>query len=205
VRSERKHRQLISRPGGGGRLPYETPTEEDTMPNDQSRPDTWHTVVETSLGNLTLVCDEAGLRGLYFPHHWYLPNPASFGPRLDGGFDQVTRQLTDYLAGDRRHFDLALAPVGDPLQLAVWSLVAQIPYGATSTYGDLAARLGGGVTAQQVGAMVGRNPLSIVVPCHRVVGRNGKLTGYAGGVTRKRLLLDLEHEHVAGTPTLWGA
>jgi methylated-DNA-[protein]-cysteine S-methyltransferase len=83
--------------------------------------------------------------------------------------------------------------------------VAQIPYGATSTYGDLAARLGGGVTAQQVGAMVGRNPLSIVVPCHRVVGRNGKLTGYAGGVTRKRLLLDLEHEHVAGTPTLWGA
>ena len=173
------------------------------MHNDPAT--TWHTIVETTLGDLTLVRDKSGLRGLYFPHHWYRPNPATFGPRLDDGFEPEVRQLADYLAGGRRHFDLALAAVGDSLQLAVWDLVAQIPYGETSTYGDLAARIGGGVTAQQVGALVGRNPLSIVVPCHRVVGRNGKLTGYAGGVARKRHLLDLERLCAAGTPTLWGA
>jgi methylated-DNA-[protein]-cysteine S-methyltransferase len=169
------------------------------------RNQTWHTITVTRLGYLTVVRDARGLRGVYFPHHWHLPNPATFGPQRDDGFDEVTRQLTDYLAGGRRHFDLALAPVGDPLQLKVWELVAQIPYGETTTYGELAALAGDGLTAQQVGAMVGRNPLSIVVPCHRVVGRNGKLTGYAGGITRKRLLLDLEHEYAAGTPTLWGA
>jgi methylated-DNA-[protein]-cysteine S-methyltransferase len=169
------------------------------------RTDMWHTITETRLGCLTLVRDAHGLRGVYFPHHWYLPNPVTFGPQCDDGFDDVIRQLSEYLAGERRHFELALAPVGDPQQLEVWELIARIPYGETTTYGDLAARIGDGLTAQQVGAMVGRNPLSIVVPCHRVVGRNGKLTGYAGGITRKRLLLDLEHEHVAGTPTLWRA
>lgn len=169
------------------------------------RTDTWHTITKTRLGHLTVVRDARGLRGVYFPHHWYLPNPVTFGPQREDGFDEVTRQLTEYLAGERRDFELTLAPVGDPLQLKVWELVAQIPYGETATYGELACRIGGGITAQQVGAMVGRNPLSIVVPCHRVVGRNGKLTGYAGGIARKRSLLDLEHEYVAGTPTLWRA
>jgi methylated-DNA-[protein]-cysteine S-methyltransferase len=172
------------------------------MAHDQTP---WHTVVETILGKLTLVRDPSALRGVYFPHHWHLPDPATFGRRRDDGFSEVTRQLAEYLAGERRDFDLALAPVGDPLQLAVWNLIAQIRYGETSTYGELAARIGRGVSAQQVGAMVGRNPLSIVVPCHRVVGANGKLTGYAGGLTRKRQLLDLEYENVAGIPSLWGA
>jgi methylated-DNA-[protein]-cysteine S-methyltransferase len=164
---------------------------------------TWHTVVPTDVGDLTIVKDETGLRGIYFPHHWHLPNPDTFGPRLDRGFENVTRQLDQYLAGERRHFELELASVGDEFQHSVWSLVARIPYGDTTTYGDLAARIGGGVTAQEIGAAVGRNPLSIVVPCHRVVGRNGKLTGYAGGLARKRHLLELEHDQTSASPTLW--
>ena len=78
----------------------------------------------------------------------------------------------------------------------MWSLLDRIPYGQTITYGELAAQIGNNVTAQQVGAAVGRNPLSIVVPCHRVIGRNGKLTGYAGGIARKQYLLDLEHGRI---------
>ena len=87
-----------------------------------------------------------------------------------------------------------LATNGDEYQERVWSLVRQIPYGETVTYGDLAGQLGGGTTPQEVGAAVGRNPVCLLVPCHRVVGAGGKLTGYAGGLARKRLLLDLEAE-----------
>ena len=155
----------------------------------------WHTVVPSDLGELTLVRDEGGLRGLYFPHHWYRPKAASFGHRRDEGFDETARQLTEYLAGERRVFELDSSPIGDPLQESVWDLVAGIPYGGTATYGDLATWIGG-VTAQQIGAAVARNPLSIIVPCHRVVGRDGKLTGYAGGIGRKRHLLELERERV---------
>jgi methylated-DNA-[protein]-cysteine S-methyltransferase len=152
----------------------------------------WHTVVPTTLGQLTLVRNRDGLCGLYFPHHWYLPDPATFGPRSDEGFDEAVGQLGEYLGGQRRVFDLAMAPTGDEFQHRVWDLVRRVPYGDTATYGDLARHLGGDVTAQQVGAAVGRNPLCIVVPCHRVVGRDGKLTGYAGGIGRKRHLLELE-------------
>lgn len=163
----------------------------------------WHTVLPSSLGDLTLVREQVALRGLYFPHHWYKPDIAAFGLRADDGFDEAAQQLTEYLAGERRGFSLRLNPGGDELQRQVWNLVAQIPYGETTTYGELAARIGDGVTAQQVGAGVSRNPLSIVIPCHRVVGRNGKLTGYAGGIGRKRRLLELEHDQLSrsqGTP-----
>ena len=153
---------------------------------------TWHTVVATTLGQLTLVRNADGLCGLYFPHHWYMPSPATFGPRSDEGFEGAVSQLDAYLAGQRYVFDLASAPAGDEFQHRVWDLVRQVPFGDTATYGDLALRLGGDVTAQEVGAAVGRNPLCIVVPCHRVVGRGGKLTGYAGGIARKRHLLELE-------------
>jgi methylated-DNA-[protein]-cysteine S-methyltransferase len=157
-------------------------------------PTPWHTVVESELGELTLVRDTEGLRGLYFRSHWYRPDPATFGPRSDQGFDDTTQQLSEYLAGVRREFEGQIAPRGDPLQLSVWALVARIPYHATTTYGQLAAQIGGGITAKEIGAAVGRNPLAIIVPCHRVVGRDGKLTGYAGGIARKRHLLDLESE-----------
>jgi methylated-DNA-[protein]-cysteine S-methyltransferase len=165
-----------------------------------SRPATsqpWHNVIPSALGDLTLVRDQAGLRGLYFPHHWYRPDPSGFGPRAADGFDAVSRQLAEYLAGPRRHFDLDLEPAGDQFQRTVWDLIMQVPYGDTVTYGELASRIGGEVTAQQVGAAVGRNPLCILVPCHRVVGRGGKLTGYAGGIGRKRHLLELERDQVS--------
>jgi methylated-DNA-[protein]-cysteine S-methyltransferase len=151
-----------------------------------------HTVLATRLGDLTVVRDAETLVGLYFPHHWYLPDRAMFGPRTDEGFDDVARQLREYLAGTRQDFDLPLDARGSAAQRRVWSLVAEIPFGETVTYGHLARRLACDMTPQQVGATVGRNPLSILIPCHRVVGANGKLTGYAGGLGRKRALLELE-------------
>lgn len=167
-----------------------------------------HTVLATRLGDLTVVRDHDQLTGLYFRHHWYRPDPATFGPRSDRGFEDVSGQLEEYLAGRRTFFDLPLGPRGTEFQLRAWELVAQIRYGHTTSYGELARRLGGDVTAQQVGVAVGRNPLSILIPCHRVIGSTGKLTGYAGGLQRKRDLLDLEQAKVmrgphAVTPALW--
>ena len=142
-----------------------------------------HTTVDSPLGELTLVAEEGRLTGVYFPHHWYRPDPDTFGPRAGTGFEKATAQLAEYFAGDRTRFDLAAEPRGDEFQRRVWDLIGAIPYGQTVTYGDLAG---------DVGAAVGRNPLSVVVPCHRVVGKDGRLTGYAGGLARKRFLLDLE-------------
>jgi len=151
-----------------------------------------HTLVESPIGALTLVAEDGALTGLYFPHHWYLPDPATFGPRVEHGFDEVRAQLAEYFAGQRRRFDLPLRATGDEFQLRVWALLERIEPGRTTTYGELAAELGDPRLAREVGAAVGRNPLSIVVPCHRVLGKGGKLTGYAGGLARKRFLLELE-------------
>jgi methylated-DNA-[protein]-cysteine S-methyltransferase len=101
-------------------------------------------------------------------------------------------QLAEYLSGERTGFDLPTATHGDAFEERVWALLREIPIGETTTYGDLAERLGDKSLAQAVGQAVGRNPISIVVPCHRVVGKNGKLTGYAGGLKRKQFLLELE-------------
>src|SRR5580698_7193556 len=136
-----------------------------------------HTVLGTRLGDLTIVRDGGALTGLYFPHHWHRPDPATFGPRTGDGFGDVTRQLDEYLAGARTRFELPLQARGDEFQRSVWDLVAEIPYGQTASYGELARRLGGAVTAQEVGAAVGRNPVSIIIPCNRVVGASGGLTG----------------------------
>jgi methylated-DNA-[protein]-cysteine S-methyltransferase len=156
-----------------------------------------HTILATELGELTIVRDGERLTGLYFPHHWYRPGPETFGPRTGEGFGVAASQLAEYLAGTRTAFDLPLDPRGDDFQLRVWDLIAQIPYGQTASYGELARRLGGPQTAQEVGAAVGRNPLSILIPCHRVIGSGGKLTGYAGGLKRKQWLLELERAPVA--------
>jgi methylated-DNA-[protein]-cysteine S-methyltransferase len=157
---------------------------------------TRHAVIDSALGELTLVGDDDALTGLYFQHHWYRPSADTFGPRVDAKSDDLfanaQTQLSDYLAGLRTDFDLPITLHGDKAQHRVWDLLTTIPYGNTVTYGELAAVLADGITAREVGQAVGHNPLSIVVPCHRVVGRNGQLTGYAGGVERKQFLLELE-------------
>jgi methylated-DNA-[protein]-cysteine S-methyltransferase len=155
-----------------------------------------HTKLTTSLGELTVVRDDGALTGLYFPRHWPRPDRAAFGPRAGTGFEDVARQLGEYLAGDRSAFELPLKTNGTDFDRRVWELIAEIPYGQTTTYGDLARDLGAGTDPRDVGAAVGRNPLSIVIPCHRVIGSTGKLTGYAGGLERKRALLQIEHAGV---------
>ena len=155
-----------------------------------------HTAIESPLGDLTAVARGNELIGLYFPHHWHRPDPSTFGRADDTGAEAVRRQLGEYFAGQRRSFDLTLAAEGGELQRRVWALIDRVPYGETATYGQLASELGDKTTPQEVGAAVGRNPLSILVPCHRIVGSSGKLTGYAGGLHRKQFLLDLEREVV---------
>ena len=108
--------------------------------------------------------------------------------------DAAARQLSEYFAGDRTDFDLDLAPSGTDFQRKVWTALSQIPYGTTESYGQLALRIGQPTASRAVGLANGRNPIAIVVPCHRVIGSSGTLTGYAGGLERKRWLL--EHERV---------
>jgi methylated-DNA-[protein]-cysteine S-methyltransferase len=156
-----------------------------------------HTTIKSSLGDLTVVTRDGSVAGLYFPHHWHLPDRGGFGPYREAGFDEVREQLGEYLAGQRRDFDVPVKAAGSPHQRRVWNLITRIPYGETVSYGEMARELGDGITPQQVGATVGLNPVSILIPCHRVVGASGSLTGYAGGLRRKRALLDLE-QHVAG-------
>lgn len=150
-----------------------------------------HALLATPLGEVTVVREAGVLTGLYFPHHWPRPDRAGFGARTGRGFEDVAGQLGEYFAGQRETFGLRLDARGTPFQRRVWELIAQVPYGRTTSYGELARRLGG-VTPQEVGAAVASNPLSILIPCHRVIGSTGKLTGYAGGLARKRALLDLE-------------
>ncbi len=152
-----------------------------------------HTVLATTLGELTVVREGRAVTGLYFPRHWPRPDRAAFGARSDEGFEEVARQLGEYLDGDRSAFDLPVEVGGSEFDRRVWELVADVPYGQTTTYGELARSLGARAEPRDVGAAVGRNPLCIIIPCHRVVGATGRLTGYAGGLDRKRALLEIEH------------
>jgi methylated-DNA-[protein]-cysteine S-methyltransferase len=168
---------------------------------------TRHVIVDSPIGPLTLVRDDDGITGLYYPGHWTRPDRNAFGPRVelsnDQGFDAAIAQLTEYFAGERHDFDLPLNPHGSHQAQQVWRLLAEIPYGQTTTYGELARKVGGNVSPRDIGGFVGDNPLSILIPCHRVVGAGGKLTGYAGGLDRKRYLLELEKAIPASPQPLW--
>lgn len=157
---------------------------------------TRHILLETTLGLITIVASDDAITGLYFGHHIRRPARETFGEEVDVQNDvllaDAARQLHEYLDGSRREFDLPFDAAGDAFQHAVWSIVAEIPFGETTTYGTIAEQLGDKSLAYRVGQAVGANPLGIFVPCHRVLGANGKLTGYAGGLTRKRVLLELE-------------
>ena len=170
---------------------------------------TTHTIIETPIGELTLVAEDGTLSGIYYPGHWTRPDPATFGARSDSGFEEVEQQLAEYLTGARTRFDLPTAAAGDEFQRRVWELIDRVPYGQTTTYGEIARELGNPTLARRVGGAVAHNPLSVVVPCHRVVGKDGALTGYAGGLRRKEFLLTLEGALQASdgagerTPTLF--
>jgi len=155
-----------------------------------------HATISTSIGELTLVASDDALVGIYYPHHWVGLERADRGDEVIAESDPVlsdaATQLREYLAGERTSFSITTAADGDDFQKRVWAILDEIPFGETLTYGDIAEKLGDRSLARIVGKAVGSNPLSIIVPCHRVVGANGKLTGYAGGLERKQHLLALE-------------
>ncbi len=149
-----------------------------------------YSTLTTPIGELLLVADDDGaLSAVHLPGRH---GDTDGWERDDRLLADARRQLTEYFAGERTEFDLPLRPVGAPFQLRVRAALLRIPYGETASYGEIARELGHPTAARAVGAANGRNPLAIVVPCHRVIGADGSLTGYAGGLECKRALLDLE-------------
>lgn len=157
---------------------------------------------ETPVGRVLLVGRAAGLAGLYFDDHRGIETVVTGRAAVGSELAEVCRQLDAYFAGRRTHFELPLCPTGTPFQHAVWAELLAIPSGTTTTYGELAARIGRPNAARAVGSANARNPISIVVPCHRVVGPRGRLTGYAGGLPRKQALLALEGGHAQSRGTV---
>jgi methylated-DNA-[protein]-cysteine S-methyltransferase len=151
-----------------------------------------YTTIESPIGELLLAGEDdalvhldmrGGRRPIAVPAHWQR-DPAAFG--------EVRQQLDDYFAGTRRVFEVPLALRGNAFELRVWDALQEIPYGETVSYGEIARRIGEPTAARAVGLANGRNPIAVIVPCHRVIGADGSLTGYGGGLERKRFLLDLE-------------
>src|SRR5215211_1552021 len=159
-------------------------------------------VYESPLGPLTLFTGPRGLSGLAFPGRTLALDERDRDPTA---LAHLAAQLEAYFAGERRAFDLPLDLAGTPFQRRVWAELRQIPYGATVSYSELAERVGRPDVVRAVAAAVGRTPVPIVVPCHRVVGADGSLTGYGGGLQRKRALLDLERRVTDGDPLPAGA
>lgn len=160
-----------------------------------------HVVLDSPVGPLTLVATDGALSGLYMEKQRHLPSEETFGAPGDPDtepFATVAAQLTAYFAGDLTEFDVPLDLHGTPFQRRVWTALQGIPYGETITYGELAAELGKPSASRAVGLANGRNPVSVIVPCHRVVGSTGSLTGYGGGLERKRYLLDFERKTRTG-------
>jgi methylated-DNA-[protein]-cysteine S-methyltransferase len=144
---------------------------------------------DSPIGTLLLVGRDGGLAGLYVDEHEKAPPVDRGWIHDEQSLAEARRQLDEYFAGDRRTFDLELRPVGTPFQLAVWRALEEIPWGSTCSYGDIARRVGRPTAFRAVGLANGRNPLSVVVPCHRVIGSSGAMTGYGWGLERKRWLL----------------
>ncbi len=158
-----------------------------------------HAVISSPVGPLTLLAVDGKLAGLYMSEQRYPPAPGLFGEPDPGSFADAAGQLAGYFDGTRTSFDLPLAPNGTAFQVRVWTALQSVPFGATISYGQLADRIGRPSAARAVGMANGRNPISIIVPCHRVVGSDGSLTGYGGGLERKRYLLALERR-IAAAP-----
>ena len=163
----------------------------------------YYDLFESAHGRMLLVADDEGLAGVYFEGQKYHPQIGSQWQRdaHHAPLQQAKRELAEYFGGEREHFETALAPKGTPFQRAVWKAISTVGFGETITYGELARRAGCPGSARAAGAATGRNPLTIIVPCHRIVGSDRSLTGYAGGLDRKRALLALE----SGIPDLLSA
>ncbi|HEY8068886.1 MAG TPA: methylated-DNA--[protein]-cysteine S-methyltransferase [Burkholderiales bacterium] len=154
----------------------------------------YYDVFQGPQGQMLLVATEEGVSGVYFAGQKYFPEKDKQWKRAPehARLKQAKRELAEYFAGRRKRFDVALAPDGTPFQRAVWKAISSVGFGKTLTYAELAGKAGFPGSARAAGAATGRNPISIIVPCHRIVGSNGSLTGYAGGLDRKRALLALE-------------
>jgi len=156
-----------------------------------------HVTVPSPIGPLTIVAHDGAIIGLYMDAQRHAPQPESFGLRGDAGqepFAAAAAQLSAYFAGRLTEFDLPLAPAGTAFQQRVWAGLRAIPYGQTVSYGELARRVGSPAARRAVGLANGRNPIAIVIPCHRVIGADGSMTGYGGGLDRKQFLLALERD-----------
>ena len=153
------------------------------------------TLVPSPLGDLLVARDEIGLTALYLSTGRHSMTPATGWVRDDDAFADVRAQLDEYFAGTRRTFDVPLHPSGSAFQLRAWQALCEIPYGETVSYGAQATRLGTPTAFRAVGSANGQNPISIIVPCHRVIGANGSLVGYGGGLDAKRWLLQHEAMH----------
>ncbi|MFJ8358009.1 methylated-DNA--[protein]-cysteine S-methyltransferase [Streptomyces sp. NPDC093984] len=151
-----------------------------------------HTIIDSPYGPLTLVADDGVLCGLYMTDQRHRPSEETFGEQGDGVFAEAEEQLEAYFAGELKEFTLELRLHGTPFQRGVWEQLRRIPYGETRSYGQLADALGKPGASRAVGLANGRNPIGIIVPCHRVIGASGGLTGYGGGLDRKRRLLEFE-------------
>ncbi len=158
----------------------------------------WFAELNSPLGKLTLESDGKALTRIRLPEEKWRPDPGVHRVRKPDLFKDAAAQLGAYFRGERNSFDLQLNPRGTPFQKKVWDLLREIPRGQTITYGELAARAGNPKASRAVGAANGKNPLPIVIPCHRVIGSGGKLTGYAGGLKAKKMLLEIEGGLAAG-------
>ncbi|MEU1014567.1 methylated-DNA--[protein]-cysteine S-methyltransferase [Streptomyces sp. NPDC005900] len=157
-----------------------------------------HTVLDSPYGPLTLVATDGVLSGLYMTEQRHRPAQETFGDRDPAPFGEAISQLQAYFAGELKEFDLPLRLDGTPFQRLVWDELLRIPYGEIRTYGELAGLLGRPGASRAVGLANGKNPISVIVPCHRVVGANGNLTGYGGGLDRKQQLLAFEGGALGG-------
>ena len=164
-----------------------------------------YTTLPSPVGRLTLLAAGDDLVGLYFDNSPIAATPRPEWVRDERRLRPAAAQLEEYFAGRRTRFDLSLAPRGTPFQRAVWDELLRIPFGETTTYGEIARALGKPAASRAVGGANHHNPISIIIPCHRVIGADGTLTGYGGHVSRKRILLDLEARVATPLQTRLGA
>ncbi|GAL37931.1 methylated-DNA-protein-cysteine methyltransferase [Vibrio maritimus] len=155
----------------------------------------YYTVLKSELGPITVQANNEGLLGIWFEQHTTCPDVLGEHNPSHPMLKQAENELREYFAGERQAFTLPLAAIGTEFQRKVWKALCEIPYGEAISYQELAHRVGNPKAVRAVGTANGKNPLSIVVPCHRVVGKDGKLSGYAGGVERKLRLLNLESDN----------